>query len=333
MKETLTVPVNSVYVFMNTQIIEDVWQGESDPVPWQASKKVYTTRSGIMVVTEDFTPSTAFVLPYNIRPVACLELVYVIASGARITVDTVNAPPRIIAVSSGYRAISWLGSGNGMVKLPGLKPFKVMHLYIPWRKFDAIFTGHARMVNRFIRNVIPQRVICGLVEKMPVTVESIVHQIFHCCLAPPASTLYIEAKVMELLAWELEQWCGGQRSAVGLPPADIRRLQQARRIILDRYQDPPGLVSLARSVGLNVNKLKTGFRKMYNDTVYGVLKSYRMETARMLLQKGEANVSEAAFAVGYSNISHFSTAFRKTYGVLPGQYLKEVGRTFFSTTA
>ena len=317
---------------MNTQIIKKVWQKESDPVPWQDSKKVISTFSGVMVVIEDFIPTTSFLLPYNISSVACLELAYVISSGARITVDTMNTSPSIMSISSGYRAISWQSCGSGTIEIQGQKPLKVMHLYIPWEKFDAIFAGQSRIVNRFIRNVVPNRAVWGLIEKMPVIVESLVHQIFHCCLSTPASTLYIEAKVLELLAWELEQWCGEQLNFVGLPPADIRRLQQARGIILERYQDPPSLISLARTVGLNVNKLKTGFRKMYNDTVYGVLKTYRMETARMLLQRGEANVSEVAFAVGYSNISHFSAAFRKTYGVLPGKYLKEVGQILSSKT-
>lgn len=308
---------------MNNRIIKTLWQKEPDPVPWQMSKKVYDTRNGIMVVIEDFIPVTSFVLPYRIKATPCLELVYAVSADVRITVDAVNTSPRIIGFSSGHRAVSWQGTGYGMIELSGLKPFKVMHLYIPWRNFGAVFTDATPLVDRFIRTAVPPKVICGRIEKMSAMVESIVHQIIHCRLTPPASAIYLEAKVLELIAWELEQWCGGHRNVVGLSSADIRQLQQARQIILDRYLDPPSLVSLARLVGLNTNKLKTGFRKMYKDTVYGVLKTHRMEMARMKLQSGEANVSEAAVAVGYSNISHFSSAFRKTYGILPGQYVKE----------
>ena len=38
---------------------------------------------------------------------------------------------------------------------------------------------------------------------------------------------------------------------------------------------------------------------------------------KTLLEQGEHNVSESAFAVGYTNVSHFSEAFQKRFGILP----------------
>lgn len=308
---------------MNTRIIKTPYREESDPVPWQTSKKIFNTRIGIMVVIEDFMPTTSFVLPYRIKTSHHLELVYAVSADVRIKVDVANASSRVIDISSGHRVVSQQGFGSGILELSCRKPFKVMHLCIPWDKFKTVFTNDTSLVDRFIRTTVPSKVICGWIEKMPAIVESIVLQIIHCRLSPPALRLYVEGKVLELLSWELEQWCGGQQNVVGLSSADIRQLQQARKIVLERYQNPPSLASLARSVGLNVNKLKIGFCKMYNDTVYGVLRTHRMEMARMFLESGEVNVSETAVTVGYSNISHFSSAFHKTYGILPGQYLKE----------
>jgi len=43
----------------------------------------------------------------------------------------------------------------------------------------------------------------------------------------------------------------------------------------------------------------------------------RLEKAFALLEQGEHNVSESAFAVGYTNVSHFSEAFQKRFGILP----------------
>ena len=43
----------------------------------------------------------------------------------------------------------------------------------------------------------------------------------------------------------------------------------------------------------------------------------RLEKAFSLLQDGQHNVSQTAFAVGYTNISHFSEAFHSYFGVFP----------------
>ena len=46
----------------------------------------------------------------------------------------------------------------------------------------------------------------------------------------------------------------------------------------------------------------------------------RLEYAASLLKERKYNISEVASLSGYSNLSHFSDAFRKKYGVLPKKY-------------
>ncbi len=90
---------------------------------------------------------------------------------------------------------------------------------------------------------------------------------------------------------------------------------------MNSYQEPPSLEELARKVGINRNKLTTGFRQLFGTTVYSAIKDVRLEKAKQLLDSGEKSVSEAAFAVGYNNAGYFSDLFSKRYGVLPGKYL------------
>jgi AraC-like DNA-binding protein len=44
--------------------------------------------------------------------------------------------------------------------------------------------------------------------------------------------------------------------------------------------EPPGLQELADEIGLNLKKLKMGFKQIYGDTVYGFLFDYKMDFAR-----------------------------------------------------
>lgn len=46
--------------------------------------------------------------------------------------------------------------------------------------------------------------------------------------------------------------------------------------------------------------------------------------ANRLFRETDMNVSEAAVAVGYSNISHFSNAYKKHFGILPKKHLLRI---------
>jgi AraC-like DNA-binding protein len=56
------------------------------------------------------------------------------------------------------------------------------------------------------------------------------------------------------------------------------------------------------------------------------IKQVRLQQAARLLKEDEKlNVSEVAYAVGYANLSHFSTAFHDMYGVSPTEYVRKQG--------
>ena len=62
------------------------------------------------------------------------------------------------------------------------------------------------------------------------------------------------------------------------------------------------------------------YRKLKALTGHGPIELIRMQRlnhAKNLLEKKAVNVSEAAYAVGYSNISYFSKSFKKEFGSLP----------------
>ncbi|QQM32879.1 AraC family transcriptional regulator (plasmid) [Martelella lutilitoris] len=65
--------------------------------------------------------------------------------------------------------------------------------------------------------------------------------------------------------------------------------------------------------------LKEGFRLTIGKSIHAYLRTTRIEAAADLISAG-ASVTEAALAVGFENLSHFSKAFRAEKGVLPSRY-------------
>jgi AraC-like DNA-binding protein len=118
----------------------------------------------------------------------------------------------------------------------------------------------------------------------------------------------------QLFLDELE--LAGQATAP-LSAWDTERLERARRLLLERMTSPPSLPELARAVGLNEFKLKAGFRLRFGASVFGYLRTERLERARRLLANRDLSVSEVAWRVGYENASKFAAAFRKRFGLPP----------------
>ena len=102
---------------------------------------------------------------------------------------------------------------------------------------------------------------------------------------------------------------------------DIKRIREARDVLICNLENPPSLFELARQVGINKNKLNQNFRQVFGTSVFDYLHIHRLEQARELLRNKEKNITEVAFEVGYAQHSNFTRAFKKHFGINPTDYL------------
>jgi AraC-like DNA-binding protein len=143
------------------------------------------------------------------------------------------------------------------------------------------------------------------------------HQILDCPFQGATKHLFLEGKVFELLALQLDSLLRRDPPRV---PAPLEQIHQAREILEQRMTDPPSLLELAQLAGLNDYSLKAGFRQFFGTTVFGYLLQKRMEQARTLLESNKLTIPGVAHAVGYASATAFSKAFRKRFGITPKQY-------------
>lgn len=150
----------------------------------------------------------------------------------------------------------------------------------------------------------------------------IIQDIIHCERKGLFKKMFIEAKVIELLLLQLEQLCETDFVNLTLKKSDIEKMYAVRDFILDNLAQPCTLIDLAHKVGTNEFTLKKGFKELFGTTVFGFWNDAKMEEARKMLQAKEMNVSEIADAVGYKNPQHFTTAFKRKFGILPSRFKK-----------
>jgi AraC-like DNA-binding protein len=210
----------------------------------------------------------------------------------------------------------------GVCEADASTPIQSLYVYIAPEKILDLFGKENRHAAARLLSRTKEEHGYARPGMMRPAMKTIVHEIFHCRFHGVARKIFVAGKILELLAHEIDDADAPCAQAVHLGGKDIQQLQKARTIMMENMASPPSIEALARMVGLNQKKIKLGFRRLYNTTVFGFLRQYRMEQARMLFETQRASVTEAACAVGYTNISHFGAAFRNHFGIRPSDYLK-----------
>ena len=130
--------------------------------------------------------------------------------------------------------------------------------------------------------------------------------------------LHTEAKVLELLIYQIEQLNSEQADDQKiLKENDIQKLEMARLILEARFTDPPTQKELAQEVMLNESKLRKGFKEYFATTIYDYVTRLRMELAKNLLLEERKTIYEVSMLTGFRHQTNFSVAFKKYFGISP----------------
>jgi AraC-like DNA-binding protein len=107
------------------------------------------------------------------------------------------------------------------------------------------------------------------------------------------------------------------------PLDDLVRLRRVRDRIDREYARPLDVEALARDACMSPGHFSRQFRQAYGESPYSYLMTRRVERAMALLRRGDLNVTEVCFAVGFSSLGTFSTRFAELVGVPPSVYRRE----------
>lgn len=202
----------------------------------------------------------------------------------------------------------------------------VVSVAISIKKFHALFSTEAEFIP-FIANENRDKKHYSEDSITP-SMAIVLNQIMNFHLHDSVRKLYYKGKVYELLSlmFNRPEDTVDERCPFRSDEENVQKLKKAKDIIIDNMLEPPTLQELADEVGINLKKLKMGFKQVYGDTVYGFLFDYKMDYARKLLDSGAYNVNEVGNKIGYSTASHFISAFKKKFGTTPKKYLMSVSQ-------
>ena len=149
--------------------------------------------------------------------------------------------------------------------------------------------------------------------------QKTIQEVLNCRFTGSMKKLFLLSKSIEILVLQAEAYDKAEKeqSVHCKRKDDLERIRYARDYVVDHVENPPSLSELARIIGINEYKLKRGFKEVFRTTVFGYLSDYRLTVARQSLLDRSKTITEIAYSLGYSSPQHFSTAFKKKFGVSP----------------
>ena len=111
-------------------------------------------------------------------------------------------------------------------------------------------------------------------------------------------------------------------SAYRYSKRDVELINEAKNHLIDNISTTPTVKELSLKIGMNTNKLQQGFKMIFGKSIRQFTITLKMHMAMRMLDKGRLSIGEIAHNLGYTNKGHFSNLFKKEFGILPSNYMK-----------
>jgi AraC-like DNA-binding protein len=238
----------------------------------------------------------------------------------------------LINAEQGY--IGGSGIQRGLtVFAPGMQPAVGIDIHLQphlLRQFFATLDGELPIeLQPLVRGEDWQRAFS---PKTTGAIRAVVQQMMDCPFLGMTRRMYLQGKVFELMALQLEGIADPrletrlhQPEAIAesaLKPSTIARIHDAAVILRSQLESPPSQIELAKQVGVGQCTLHKGFRSLFGVTPFAYLTRQRMEQAERLLREPQATVVEVANRVGYANPAQFAAAFKRQFGITPSDCIR-----------
>ncbi|MEM1260306.1 MAG: AraC family transcriptional regulator, partial [Bacteroidota bacterium] len=157
----------------------------------------------------------------------------------------------------------------------------------------------------------------------PITLEmyAIINDIIQCERQGLFKRIFLESKVISLLLLQLEQIDAYSSNPIckGIKKEDVEKMYAVKELIDKNFKQIETLNGLAKRVGTNEYTLKKGFKELFGTSVFQYWKGLRLHTAKSMLREDGLSVQEVSRRIGYKNPQHFTTAFKRQFGVAPSK--------------
>lgn len=136
--------------------------------------------------------------------------------------------------------------------------------------------------------------------------------------------LYVEEKSLEILGQVVADAYSVQQPSRQLKTHKTHfhaeLVQSVKEILAKRYKETLSLEKVATAVYTSPYHLSRIFRKQTGFTIHSYLNQLRLRVALGHVAQTDTNLTQLGLELGYSSHSHFTQAFRRTFGTVPSAF-------------
>lgn len=104
-------------------------------------------------------------------------------------------------------------------------------------------------------------------------------------------------------------------------------MEKTMKVINAHLSDPDlNMDILTREIGISRAQLHRKMKEMTGIPTSEFIRNLRLEQAARLIKENKINITQVAYSVGFNNQAHFSTVFRKYFGMSPTEYAEKRGK-------
>lgn len=194
--------------------------------------------------------------------------------------------------------------------------FTNVHLEIDRSYYMSLLGDSESWAEKLRNSLVNQKVFYPGEQVLSHQMIDTLQGIFNSPLSGGLKKLLIEAKLHELIALQLNTVFGEvKRSKKSAASRDL--FHSIHDYLNTNFLKEHSLKEIARTFGINEFSLKKGFRENFQTTVFEFLLNKRLEYAREQLRNNQYTIQEVGSMIGYRYANHFSTAFKKRFGISP----------------
>ena len=113
----------------------------------------------------------------------------------------------------------------------------------------------------------------------------------------------------------------GKIVPVELQGNDEALMERIMSIINENLSSPNlNVEMLTQEVGISRTHLHRRMKEMTGTAPSDFIRNLRLQQATVLLENKDLSITQIAYAVGFTSQTHFSSAFKKVYGLSPMEY-------------
>lgn len=222
-------------------------------------------------------------------------------------------------VPAGRLAVFWAGVPHQVLGFEGLADYFVMTIplawFLQWRLPDHL--TQAVLQGRMIVEPNRDRLASDRMrfESWREDYQSHSEDRRHICL------LEVEARLRRLALMVVDDRRSARlRSAGVFDQRHSSRAEEMAAFIAQNYTQPLTAEMIGRHVGLHPNYAMSVFQRAFGTTLLKYVTQLRLSNAQRLLVTSDELVLTIALRSGFTSLSRFNEAFRKSFGCTPREY-------------